>query len=180
MGAVDIGIGHNDDLMISELGLIEFISDSCAECSNNRLKFLVGIHLIDTCLLYIKHLTPKRKDRLVLSLTTLLSGTAGGISLNDEYLTELCFIRLTISKLTGKLYGIKSCLSSCCFSGVLCCCTCSAGRKALLHDYLGDLGILLEICGKLIGNCILNHGSDLGISELRLRLSFELRFRKLN
>ena len=99
---VDIGICHDDDLMISELACVKFITDTCTECHNDRLKLLVGIYLIDTCLLNIEHLTPEREDCLILSLSSLLCRSACGVSLYDEDLTELCFIGLAVSKLSGK------------------------------------------------------------------------------
>ena len=92
MRTVDIGIGHDDNLVVSELILIEFITDTSTECHNYGLELLICINLIDSCLLNVEHLTPERKDSLILTLSTLLSRTAGGISLNDKNLTEFSLI----------------------------------------------------------------------------------------
>ena len=128
MRTVDIGIGHDDYLMITKLCLIKFISYTCTKCHNYRLKLLICIYFIDTSLLNVKHLTPERKDSLILSLTTLLSRSAGGISLNDEDLTELGFIGLTIGKLTGKRVRLEYSLSSCHLTSLLSCVSCTACR----------------------------------------------------
>ena len=111
--------------MVSELCLIEFITDSCTQSHYDRLELLIGIYLIDSCLLYVEHLTPERKDSLILTFSALFSRSACGVTLYDEDLTELCLIALAVSKLTGQCVILKYCLSSCKFSCSLCSISCS-------------------------------------------------------
>ena len=180
MRTVDIGISHNNDLVISEFALIKFIADSCTKCHNYRLELLIRINLIDTSLLNVQHLTPERKDRLILTLSSLLCRSACGVSLYDEDLAELCFVGLTVSKLTGKRVILKYCLPSGKFSCSLCCITRTGCRQALIHDELCNIWMLFKVDLELLRYYILYHGSDLGITELGLRLSLELRIRELN
>ena len=119
MRTVDVGIGHDDDLVISQLALIEFFTDSCAERHNDRLELLIGIHLIDTGLLDVEHLTPERQDGLILTLSSLLCRSACGVSLYDEDLTELSLIGLAVCKIARKRVVLEYSLPSGELSGSL-------------------------------------------------------------
>ncbi len=60
MRAVDIGICHDDDLMVTELGDVEILSDAGAQARDDRLQFVVADHLIEARLFDIEHLAPER------------------------------------------------------------------------------------------------------------------------
>ena len=62
--AVDVGIGHNDDLAVAELVEVKFLADSAAERLNYRNERKVRIDLISSRLFNVEDLTAKRKDRL--------------------------------------------------------------------------------------------------------------------
>ena len=53
MRAVYIRIGHDNDLMITELGDIEIVMDSGTERSDHGFNLGVGIDFIQSCLLYV-------------------------------------------------------------------------------------------------------------------------------
>ena len=53
MGSVYIRIGHDDDLVITQLGNIEIVMDSGSECRDHRLDLRIGIDLVQSCLLHI-------------------------------------------------------------------------------------------------------------------------------
>ncbi len=40
MGAVNVGIGHDDDLVIPQFGLIKFVADSAAKGGNHVFNFV--------------------------------------------------------------------------------------------------------------------------------------------
>ena len=46
MSTVDIGIGHDNNFVISQLFNIKFVTDTCSECGNDRNKLFVGNDLI--------------------------------------------------------------------------------------------------------------------------------------
>ena len=140
MRTVDIGIRHDDYLVVSELCLIELVTDTCAQSHYYRLKLLIGINLVDSCLLNVEHLTPERENSLILTFSALLSRSACGVTLYDEDLTELCLIALAVSKLTGQCVILKYCLSSCKFS-------CSFSYTALSTiGLISALPSLLFVC----------------------------------
>ena len=64
MRAVDIGIGHDDDLVIAELQRVEVLADARAERRDDGLELVVAVDLVGARLLDIQHLAPQGEDRL--------------------------------------------------------------------------------------------------------------------
>ena len=81
MRSIDVGIGHDDDLVISQLGNIEVVMNSCTESGDHCLDLGIAINLIQSCLLYIQDLPTKRQDRLGCSVTGCLRRTSRRVSL---------------------------------------------------------------------------------------------------
>ena len=102
MCTVNIGIGHNDDLVITKLGNIKILMDSGSEGSDHCLDLFVSINLIQTCLLNIQDLTTQWKNRLCGTVSRRLGRTARGISLYDIDLTVLRILVRTVCKLSRK------------------------------------------------------------------------------
>ena len=57
MCTIDVGIGHDDNLVVPQLGRIHFIENTTAECSNHGSDFIVFKYSCLSCLLYIQNLT---------------------------------------------------------------------------------------------------------------------------
>src|SRR5580704_4965058 len=98
MAAVDIGIGHDDDLVVAQLVGIEVLAaritaDARAERCDQRADLLRGEHLVEAGALDIEDLAAQRQHRLVFPRTPLLRRAAGGIALDEEQL-GFCWIAL--------------------------------------------------------------------------------------
>ncbi len=73
VGTVDVGVGHQNDLVIAKLAGIEiFFPDAGSERHDQRLDFAVAQHLVEARLLDIENLSLERKNRLVLPVASLL------------------------------------------------------------------------------------------------------------
>ena len=143
MRTVYIGIGHQNDLVVTKLGNIKILMDSSTKSSDHCLDLSIGINLIQSCLFYIQYLTTQGQDSLCCTGTCCLRTSSCGVSLNDVNLAVLRILIGTVCQLTGQSHGIQSCLSpgevSClsgCLSGTLC-------QNRLLTDGLCNLRILL-------------------------------------
>src|SRR5215217_3578099 len=80
MGAVDIGVGHNDDLVIAQLGDVEALdirvaADTGAKGGNQRADLGRRQHLVEAGALDIQYFAAQRKHRLVLAVPRLLGRT---------------------------------------------------------------------------------------------------------
>ena len=71
MSAVNVGIGHNDYLVITELFYIELIAYTCAQSCYNRHQLFVADNLIKSCLFNVEHFTPEWENSLNVSVSAL-------------------------------------------------------------------------------------------------------------
>ncbi len=180
MGPVDIGVRHNNDLVIPELRDIETLSDTGAERDDNRLERIRLHHFVKARLLDVHKLPSKRKNRLKHSISTLLGASTGGISLNDINLGTGSISTGAIGKLPGERHSIKRALSK---YGIL---RRSSGdarprrKETLLQNRLPVIGMRLQKIQKPLGNHARNDTAHIGISQLRLRLPLKLRIRQFH
>ena len=57
MLSVDIGIGHDNDLMVAEFGYIDLFTDTATECGDHRADLGVVEYLMCSCLFNIQDLS---------------------------------------------------------------------------------------------------------------------------
>ena len=73
VGAIDVGVGHQDDLVVPQLGEVELLRpDAGAQRRDEQPNFIVGQNLVVAGLLRVDDLAPERQHRLRLTITTLL------------------------------------------------------------------------------------------------------------
>lgn len=60
MGAVHVGIRHDDDFSIPQLGEVEVFADGRAQSGDNWHQFFVAIDLVNPSLFHVQHLAPER------------------------------------------------------------------------------------------------------------------------
>ena len=86
--AVDVGVGHHDDLVVPDLGRVEVLGDPGAERRDERPDLGGREHLVEPRLLDVQDLAAQREDRLELAVAALLRAAAGAVALDDEELGE--------------------------------------------------------------------------------------------
>src|SRR5437899_1721519 len=112
MRSIDIGVGHDDDFVIAQLRRVEIIlTNTCTERGDHSHDFLMREHLVVSRFLDVENLSLDRQDCLSPSISTLLCGTPGRITLNDEYLCTLRGALLAIREFTGKRHAVEGTLS---------------------------------------------------------------------
>ena len=78
MRAVDVGVGHQDDLVIAQLGEVEIVAaDAGAERRDQRADLLGAQHLVEARALDIEDLAAQRQHRLEFAVAALLGAAAG-------------------------------------------------------------------------------------------------------
>ena len=103
MGTVDIGVGHDDDLVVAQLADVEIIAaDAGAKRGDERADLGGGQHLVEAGALDIEDLAAQRQHRLVLAVARLLGRAAGRIALDDEQLGLGGIAFLAVGELAGK------------------------------------------------------------------------------
>ena len=180
MCTIDIGIRHDDDLVVAKLRDIEVFVDAGTEGGDHPLDFLVRIYAVEARLLHIQYLTTQWQHRLGMYISSILRRSQCRISLDDEDLTLIRILRVTVDELTRKTDTIERRLSSRKITGPTCRCTRTLGEYRLLTDGTRHARVLLEIVGELLTDDVLNRGLRLGVSKLLLGLSLKLRILDFN
>src|ERR1022692_3364329 len=149
--AVHVGIGHDDDLAVADLGRVEIVlADAGAERRNHAADFLVAQHLVVARLLYVEDLALERQDGLETAVTALLGGAAGRLALHQEQLATFGILLLAVGQLAGQSTGIERTFAPGQVARL-------AGRLArarrinsLPHDLAHHRRILVEILAQLV------------------------------
>ncbi len=87
--AVDVGVGHDDDLVVARLLDVELVADAGADGADHGEDLLVGEHLVDARLLDVEDLAAQRQDRLEAAVARLLGRAAGRVALDQVQLAEV-------------------------------------------------------------------------------------------
>ena len=172
MGAVDVGIGEQDDLVIAGFLDVEIIPDAGAHGGEDVLHLGVLQGLGQPCLLDVEDLAPDGEDRLGVGVPGRFGRPGGRLALDDEQL------RLPGPSMSSRpacregprTRGPTSAASARALraaSGL-------GGADALVDDAAGFWGISLQPFGELAVQRLLDVGADLGVTQLGLGLTLEL------
>ena len=95
VGAVDVGVRHDDDLVVAGLGDVEIAAvavagrDAAADSGDERLDGLGGEGAVVAHALDVQDLAAQGQDRLDVSAAAVLGRTACRVALYDEELGQL-------------------------------------------------------------------------------------------
>ena len=98
MGAVHVGIGHHDDLVVAGLLDVETGAGSRTDHLDDRGALLVVEHLAQRCLLHVEYLASDRQQRLESGIARSLGRAERGVALDDEQLGHIVVARLAVGQ----------------------------------------------------------------------------------
>ena len=163
MGAIDIGIGHDDDTVITQLVRVELLTpDSASKRGDQGTDFLRGEHLVKARLLDIEDFSTQREDRLVLAVPALLGRSTCRITLYEIEFGEFGVLLLAVRKFSRKTRDIENALAArhlACFPG---CFACPRSIDHLAGNRFGVAGIFEQKIGELFRNQCFDNPLDLG------------------
>lgn len=102
MRTINIGIGHDDNFLISQSFNIKAILDSAANRSNKGFYFVICHHFLDHSLFGIQDFTSKWQDRLKLTIATGFRTSSRRISLHNVKLCSMSSSLATVGKFSWK------------------------------------------------------------------------------
>ena len=110
MGAVDVGVGHDDDPLVAQRVLGPFVAGAAAQRLLEVGDFLVGADLVGGGRGDVQDLAADRQDRLGLAVARLLGRAAGAVALDDEQLGAFGVVIGAVGELAGQaqLAGAES------------------------------------------------------------------------
>src|SRR5258708_6490134 len=177
--AVDVGIRHDDDLVVAQLVGIELVAYPGSERRDERADFLAGQHLVHARALDVEDFAAQRQHRLERAIAALLGRAAGAVALDDEQFGFRGVALLAIGELAGEGRHIERALSARELARLA---RGLARRRRLDHLADDDPGLrrmLLEPILQRLVDDRLDHRADLGGDELVLGLRGEFRVRHL-
>ena len=178
--SVDVGIGHQDDLAVTQLGDVEIIfADAGAERGDHGADFLVSEHLVVARLLDVQDFSLQRQDGLKAAVASLLGGAAGAFSLDQVNFTTLRLAFGTVGQLARQTSAVERALAAGEIAGLARRFTRPRRLDRLVDDLAGNLRVLLEEGAEAFVEKRLHGTRDVGV-ELALGLPFELRLRQLD
>ena len=185
MAAVDISIGHDDDLVVTQLLEVQGFAvllgaNSHAKGGVNVLDLLAVEHAVFHGLLDVQDLTTQRQDGLEVTVAARLGRTTCGVTLDEVKLGLGGVAFGAVGQLARQAEARQGAFALHLLAGVACRLASLGGQGHLVEDGLGFLGVLFQIVGELLSHDAVDDTHDLVVAEFGLGLAFKLRFRHLH
>ena len=174
VGAIHIGIGHDEHFIVAQLGDIELVPNAAAQRQHHRHQLVVAVNFIGAGLFHVQHLAPQRQDGLNGRITAHLGGTACRIALDDEDFGAAGVFFAAVCQLAGHPAGLQCALAAHQFAGLFGSGTGAGGLGGLFKDGLCHARVLLKEFHQLGVDHVGNKSADLGIAQLCLGLALKL------
>ena len=179
--AVDVGIGHEHELVVAQTVEVEVVVHAGAERGDKCLHLVVLQHLVDAGLLDVEDLAADGQDRLGARVAALARAAASGVALDDEDLALLRLAAGAVDELAGHAGTPEQALAVAGeVAGLAGGDARGGGVDRLACDLLAFGGVLLEPGAELVVDDLLHEGLHLGVAELALRLALELGLPELD
>ena len=152
MRAVDIGIGHDDDLVIAELLEVELVADARAERRDDGLELVVAVDLVGARLFDVQHLAPEGEDGLEARVASLRGRAACGVALDDVNFGQRRVGVVAVAQLIRHLAGLEAGLAADGFARLARGLARAVGHHGLVQNRLRDGGIFLKELRQLLAS----------------------------
>ncbi len=176
MTAVDVGVGQQDDLVVTNLGHVEVGLDAGADRRDQRLDLGVLQDFVRAGLLDVQDLAANRQDRLDARVARVLGRSPGRVAFDDEELALARLVRRAVDELARQAGAVEGALSTREVARLTRRLTRARGLHRLGDDLAALFGVLFEPVGELLVGRALHQRTDRDVAELALGLTFELGF----
>ncbi|MNI71384.1 hypothetical protein D3C73_1272550 [compost metagenome] len=144
MSSIDVGISHDNNLMITSLFNIKFITNTSTKRCNDRTYLGIAKDAIQPCFFNIQDFTTEWQNRLKMTITALLRRSTGRVTFDDIQFTDRRILGRTVRKLTWKSTHLKCALTTCQFTRLTSCLTSTRSLKRFFQNLSGYGRILLH------------------------------------
>ena len=179
VGAVHVGVGHDDNLVVAGLVGVEAadgvaaLADAGADGGDEGADFLVGEDFVEAGLLGVDEFAAKGEDGLEAAIAALFGGAAGGVALDEVEFGDLGIAFGAVGELAGETAAGEGALANG-FAGFAGGLAGASGVEGFIDDAFADGGVGLEVLGEAFVAQRADDAFDLGGEEFDLGLGFEL------
>ena len=176
--AVNVRVGHDDDLVVAQLVDVELVTaDPGAQSGDQRADFLAAEHPVETRAFHVQDFTTQGQNRLIAPRATLFGGPASAVTLDQENLRVRRIFFLTIGQFTRQRSHIHRGFTACQFTGFARRFTGQSGFNDLGNDRFGLIRVLFEPLRQLFIHEAFDRRTHLGRDQLVLGLARKFRIR---
>ena len=151
MGAVHVGIRHDDDLMIPEFFPVKiFITHTGAQRGDDLFDFFAGQYFVEAGLFHIHDLAAQGQNGLKSPVPSLFGAAAGRIALNQKNFPFRRNLALAFGQFAGHEQVDAGSFLARQFLGPSGCFPRPGGIHRLGENLSGLLGVFLQINGQLL------------------------------
>jgi hypothetical protein len=168
--AVHVGVGHDDDAVVAQLGDVEVVvaggaaglADAGAQGGDQREDFIAGQQLFVAGFFHVQDLAAQRQDRLELAVAALLGGAAGGVALDDVDLAQRGVFFLAVGQLAGQAHAVEHAFAPGHVAGLAGGLTGARGLDDLADDDLGVGRALLQVVRQQLADDVFDRAAHFG------------------
>jgi len=180
VAAVDVGVAHDDDLVVRQLAHVELVQDPGAEHLDHGRDFVVAEHAVVRRLPHVEDLAAQGQDRLGIRVARADGGPACRVTLDQVQLALVGLVRLRILELghaaaAERVLGLADQVL-----GLLGRDPRLARLQRLVDDLLRLGWVLLPPGLEVLADDRLDHAGNVRVAELGLGLPLELRLGDLD
>ena len=143
MRTVDVGIGHDDDAVVTRLVGVEVVADVRADGRDERADGVARERAVQAGALHVEDLAAQGQDGLRLAVAGLLGRAACGVALYDEYLGIGRGLGRAVGQLARQRERVEHSLAARHLAGLAGGLAGLERLRGLVDDALGRLRILL-------------------------------------
>ena len=180
VGAVHVGIGHDDDFMIAQLVRVKLLPDACPQGGDHGAELVVAVDPVGPGLFHVQHLAPQRQDGLEAGIPALGGGAPCGVALHDVNFREGGVPLVAVPQLVGHLAGLQPGFPADGLSGLPGGFPGPGGGEGFFQNGPANGRILLEKLLQLFADDGVDQGADFRVAQLGLGLALELGFGELH
>ena len=146
VGAVDVGVGHDDDLVVAALGDVLVFADAGADGRDHAADFLVGEDFVFARLVGVDDLAAQRQDGLELAQAAAFGAAAGRVTFDQVQLALFDVAAGAVAELAGQAAAGEGAFAFAdqIFLALRAASRASAASRPLLTIALAVFGILFE------------------------------------
>ena len=174
---VDVRVGHDDDLMVTELFDVEVVAtlDAAAERRDQRADLRARNHLFETRAFDVEDLSAQRKNRLEAAVSALLCAATRRIALDDINLALARILALAVCELAGKSARVEDTFALYHLARPARGLTRARRKDRLFDDAPAGLGLFFEVLAELLVEDALDDAFDLARHQFVFGLRGERR-----